>query len=302
MDLRLAWRMVRPGFLTVTLVACLLGQGSALAAGAGWHGATALATILLAALVHASGNVFNDYHDGLSGADAANQQGLYPFTGGTRLIQTGQVSLQQTARLAWLLLLIGLVAGLALAWRVGPGLLLLGAAGLFSVWAYSAPPLRLMTRALGELCVAIVWTLVVVGADYVQRGHYAAQPLLLALGYAALVANLLLVNGIPDAASDAQTGKATLVVRLGAQAAARLYVAVALLAHGWLLLLLWWQCVPVAASWGLLSLPVSLLAAFFVWRRAGQPERLCPAIVLSIGAAVMHGLAMAMGLWLAAPG
>ena len=182
MGLRLAWRMARPGFLAVTLVACLLGQAIALAAGSGWHGTTALATLLLAALAHAGGNVLNDYHDGLSGADALNQQGLYPFTGGARLIQGGQVSLQQTAHLAWLLLLICLVGGLALAWQVGPGLLWLGAAGLFLAWAYSAPPLRLMSRALGELCVAMVWTLVVVGADYVQRGHYAAEPLVLALG------------------------------------------------------------------------------------------------------------------------
>ena len=42
-------------------------------------------------------------------------------------------------------------------------------AGLLLAWAYSAPPLRLMSRGLGELTVALVWFLVVIGADLVQR-------------------------------------------------------------------------------------------------------------------------------------
>ena len=59
------------------------------------------------------------------------------------------------------------VAGLLLALHSGGGLLLIGATGLLLGWAYSAPPLSLMSRGLGELTVAACWWLVVVGADYV---------------------------------------------------------------------------------------------------------------------------------------
>ena len=43
-----------------------------------------------------------------------------------------------------------------------------------------------MSRGLGELAVAAAWWLVVLGADYVQRGHFAATPALLAHAVAPL--------------------------------------------------------------------------------------------------------------------
>jgi 1,4-dihydroxy-2-naphthoate octaprenyltransferase len=66
----------------------------------GFSAPRALATVLLALLAHAGANVLNDYFDARNGADAANHQGLFPFTGGSRLIQNGQVSIADTGRWA----------------------------------------------------------------------------------------------------------------------------------------------------------------------------------------------------------
>lgn len=296
----LHWRMVRPGFLLVTLSACLLGIASAAACGCGLDLPAALATVLLACVAHAGANVLNDYHDARNGADAANAHGLHPFTGGSRLIQQGRVSEAQTGR--WAALLLGLLvpAGLLLAARSGGGLLLVGAAGLLIAWAYSAPPLKLMSRGLGELAVAAAWWLVVIGADYVQRRDFFLIPASLGFGLALLVACILLINGVPDARADASVGKRTLAVRLGARGAAALYAWLALLAHGWLALSAWLLIPPKAALWGLLSLPLSLAAAALFWRHAHQPQRLRPAIVLSIAAANLHALAIAAALAMAA--
>lgn len=296
----LHWRMTRPGFLLVTLSACLLGITAALAGGAGPDPAAALATVLLACVAHAGANVLNDYHDALNGADAANPHGLHPFTGGSRLIQQGRVSASQTGR--WATLLLGLLvpAGALLAARSGGGLLLIGAAGLALAWAYSAPPLKLMSRGLGELAVAAAWWLVVIGAAYVQQRGLAVLPAALGLGLALLVACVLLINGVPDAEADASVGKRTLAVRLGMHGAAALYLALALLAHGWLALAVWLKISPVAALWGLASLPLSLAAAWQFRRHAGEPQRLRPAIVLSIAAANGHALAIAAALAAAA--
>ena len=293
----LAWQMTRPGFLVVTVVGCLLGLATAAACGCGLDGVKAAATLLLAVVAHAAANVLNDYHDALNGADDANQQGIFPFTGGARLIQAGRVSVQDTRRLALALLLAWVPAGLLLAIHSGSGLLSVGLVGLLLAWAYSAPPLKLMARGLGELAVSMAWALVVVGADYVQRGRFFVIPSVVAVGYALLVANILVINGFPDARSDAQVGKATLVVRLGPVAAAWTYLGVAVLAHGWLALGVWLQVTPVPALWGFASLPLSLAAAALLLRYAQQPALLRGAIVLTIAAAVVHGLAMAIGLW-----
>lgn len=296
----LHWRMTRPAFLLVTLSASLVGIASAASCGCGLDVPAALATLLLACVAHAGANVLNDYHDARNGADAANTEGLYPFTGGSRLIQQGQVSEADTRRWAAALLLLLIPAGLLLAARSNGGLLWIGAAGLLICWAYSAPPLRLMSRGVGELAIAAAWWLVVIGADYVQRGQFFVIPTSLGFSVALLVACILLINGVPDAPSDAQVGKRTLAVRLGARGAAALYAWLVLLAHGWLALSVWLLIPPKVALWGLLSLPLSLAAAALFWRHARQPQRLRPAIALTIAAANVHALALATALGMAA--
>ncbi|WP_296871509.1 prenyltransferase [Tibeticola sp.] len=291
----LALRMTRPGFLLITAVGVVLGLASASACGCGFSSARAAAALLLALLAHAAANVLNDAEDARNGADAANTAGLYPFTGGARLIQNGQVTVEDTRRLALALLALVVPGGLLLAVYSGGGLVLIGLAGLALGWAYSAPPLALMSRGLGELAVAAAWWLVVVGADYSQRGQFLWVPAASALSYAMLVANVLLINGVPDAPADAQVGKHTLAVRLGPRGAAGLYLLIALAAHAWLALGVWAQVQPVVAAWGLVSLPVSLAAAALFIRHAGTPQSLRPAIVLTIAAATLHGLAMAAG-------
>jgi 1,4-dihydroxy-2-naphthoate octaprenyltransferase len=292
---RTGLRMTRPGFLVITVVACLMGLASA-ATGGSIDAVRAVATVLLAVIAHASANVLNDYHDALNGADAANSGGLFPFTGGARMIQNGDVSVLDTRFLAQALALFVVPAGLVLAAGSGSGLIAIGAAGMLIGWAYSAPPLALMSRGLGESAVAAAWWLIVIGADYVERGAFSPLPALAAAGYALLVANILLINGFPDAAADASVGKRTLAVKLGPDAAALLYLCLGLLAHGWLLAAVALNLLPGPVLWGLLSLPLSVAAALQLFRHRNEPDRLRPAIVLTIGAAVVHGSALAAGL------
>ena len=295
LDWRMRSRMTRPGFLAVTAAACALGLATAALNGP-IHVGPAVVTVLLALIAHAGANVLNDYHDACNGADAANQQGLFPFSGGSRLIQNGVVSVADTGRWAAVLLLGLIPAGIALAAWSHWGLLWIGVAGLLLGWAYSAPPLVLMSRGLGELAVAGSWWLVVVGTDYVQRGSLGSAPAALGVGYALLVANILLINGVPDAPADASVGKRTLAVRLGARGAALLYALIALATHNLLVASVLSHIAPPSALWGLLSLPTALAAAVLLWQRAQTPDQLRPAIGLSIASAVLHGLALSAGL------
>ncbi len=291
--------MTRPGFLSATVVACALGIAAASAApGAVLDPWRAVATVLLAAIAHASANVINDYYDDRNGADAANPGRIFPFTGGARFIQQRQVSARATCRYALLLLALAVVGGGWLALACGPGLLAVGAAGLAIGWTYSAPPLQLMSRGLGEAAIALAWSLIVVGAAFVQSGRFDALPALGSLSYGLMAANILMINGFPDAASDARAGKRTLVVRLGSARAALAYGAIALVAHGVLVMLALQSALPAAAAWGLLSLPFSLMAVILLWCERETPHKLRTAIQLTIAAALVHGAAQAGGLLL----
>lgn len=286
----------RPAFLSVTLVACLIGLAGASRSGIAIDTLTALFTVAFALVAHAGVNVVNDYHDALSGADEANEKRLHPFTGGSRFIQNGVIGVRQMGVFGYLLLAAVIPAGLWLAWQSGPGLIAIGLAGLFVGWAYSAPPLALMSRGLGEFAIAAGWLLVVAGTDFVQRGSFAFMPVAAGLSYALLVANLLFINQFPDHDGDRAVGKRTLVVRLGPQTAKWAYLLIAIAAYGWLVAMVAIWLLPQKAAAAAITVVLSFSAGRELLQHAGEPAELAPAIKRTIVAANLHGLILAAAL------
>lgn len=287
----------RPAFLTIALAGCLLGFATALETAFSWP--LALLTLFLAVAAQAGVNVFNDYYDHLNGTDAANVDRLFPFTGGSRFIQNGVMSPRQTL-LYGLALFAGVIAGgLWLIETRGIGLFWIGLTGLLIGWAYSAPPLKLNSRGLGEACVAAGFLLIVAGADFVQRGAWSPAPWLIGLPYALLVTNILYINQFPDRAADIQAGKLHWVARLEPNMAARGYWLILLLATLALLWLVASGWLPMLALVSLLALLPALKAGGMLARHAAEPAKLAPALQLTIVAAhlqpVLLGLALALG-------
>ena len=289
----------RPAFLSVTLFACLVGLGTAYHDGVALAAAKALATLVFALLAHAGINVLNDYYDELNGTDRANTERVFPFTGGSRFIQNGVLTARATLAYGAALVGIVIVAGLWLTRLSAPNLIWIGAAGLFIGWAYSAPPLALNSRGLGEPCVAIGFGLVVVGADFVQRGDFAPLPTVAAVSYGLLVTNILYINQFPDRRADEAAGKRHWVVILGPQRARWGYVAIGVAAYGFLLWAAGSGWLPRMALIALGSAVMTGLAARDLLRHAEQPQRLVPAIKLTIGAATLHGLLLAAAMFAA---
>jgi len=286
----------RPAFLGVTLVGCLLGLASAYAGGVGLDPATAFVTMFFALVAHAGINVLNDYYDALNGSDAANSERRYPYTGGSRFIQNGLISVSATGIFGYALLVAVVPAGLWLTRYCGPGLIWIGLAGLAVGWAYSAPPFKLMSRGLGEAAVACGWLLVVLGADYVQRGAFSWAPLVAGLPYALHVANLLFINQFPDVKADAAAGKRNLVVRLGPRRARWLYAVIAIAAYAWLIGAVVAGALPALALAALAAAIPAFSAARALARNALRPAVLDPAIRATIGAALLHGALLAAAL------
>jgi 1,4-dihydroxy-2-naphthoate octaprenyltransferase len=286
----------RPAFLSITLFAALIGLATAYGDSGRCDVVTASITVLFALVAHAGINVLNDYYDALNGTDDANTGRVFPFTGGSRFIQNGVLTRGETARFGALLLVTVIFAGLWLTLVSARGLLLIGVAGLFIGWAYSAPPLKLNSRGWGEACVWAGFALIAVGADYVQRGQFAAAPLIAVTSYALLVTNILFINQFPDRKADAAAGKHHWVVRLGPQRARWLYVGIGVVAYAWLVAAVWARALPVSALVALLPAALSLRAARDVLRYAALPHELAPAIRQTIAAASLHGLLLAAAM------
>ena len=290
----------RPGFLSASLLAAVLGLAAAAYDGIGLDPVTALLTVLGAVVVHAGINVINDYYDALGGSDELNHDRIFPFTGGSRFIQNGVWSPRRMALFGWGLLAVGSVIGLGLVAVTGPGLVGIGLAGVLLGWAYSARGVDLVGRGLGELAVAVGFgVLIPLGADWVQRGTFAWTPLAAGGPFGLLTLNLLFVNQFPDHRADAVAGKRHWVVRLGVRRARWLYGPVALGAYGILIAAVTVGTLPPLALLALLSLWPASRAWLRLIRFAEVPAFLEPAIRRSISALAEYAVLVAAALAMA---
>src|ERR1700733_8395038 len=214
---RRAFFATRPPFLIASALPVLVGTAWASAAFHRFDGllfGLALAATLFA---HAATNVYNDVSDDLIGADACNTQRIYPYTGGSRFIQTGLLSRKEMTRLALGLCAVALFIGALLAVLRGPGVILLGVIGLALGLLYSLPGAQLSARGIGEAAVAISFgVLPVLGSVWLQAGTIDWGALLVCLPVSAWAAAILIINEVPDIEADRRAQKRTLVVRWGA--------------------------------------------------------------------------------------
>jgi 1,4-dihydroxy-2-naphthoate octaprenyltransferase len=214
---------------------------------------------------HAAANVYNDVGDDQNGSDIGNAARMYPYTGGSRFIQTGLISRANMARLALILAAVSVCLGGILTTLRGPGILAFGAAGLALGFLYSLPGVQLSARGAGEAAVAIgLGALPVLGAAWLQSAIIDSGLILVALPVSCWVAAILVINEVPDIDADRRAGKLTLVVRWGARGARTIYTA---LTFGALIGSAIGIFRHVLAPWYLV--PAIALAALGVWAALG---------------------------------
>jgi 1,4-dihydroxy-2-naphthoate polyprenyltransferase len=236
----------------------------------------------------------NDYFD--LAADKANETPT-AWSGGSRVLADDV--LPPWVALAAALGLAATGGVLALWSSEQPLILVMGALA----WCYSGPPLRLCSTGFGELDTAVVVTgLVPLLACRLQGGAPTALFVAAIVPLALLQLAMLLAIEFPDAAGDAATGKRTLVVRLGARRAARLYAAITALAYLWL---------PVAYLLGvppLACLLAALPAPLAIWRIARLRDTVDPsayerltfsavALLVATSAGMLAGVLIGGGAW-----
>lgn len=249
-----------------------------------------LATIGVALLQLAS-NVFNDYFDWISGTDQANALYFQKYSGGSRAIELGLITERGTKMVATGLLLTSAAIGIYLTFQVGTGILVFGLAGAFAGYFYTAPPLRLVARrGLGELAIGVTFgPLVTGGMFYTLTGVYSWTSLLIGLPIGLLVANILLINQVPDMEGDASTGKNHLVVTFGKENAVLIYALTVAASIGISLALAY----QLENMW--LVLPVVILAAYGTYivryfRQHLHSRSLVTANVGTINLAIVFGV------------
>lgn len=287
---------LRMPFLTASVVPVLLGTSIA------WYhqGSISWVYFILALsgsiFMHLGTNVANDYFDHKSGNDEMNTEFVRPFTGGSRIIQKGLLSPKEVLKGSLLFFAIGSLIGLYLAYKCGWEILLIGLIGVFSGYFYTAPPVRLCSRGIGEIFVGLNFGfLITTGAYFVQTKKFNIEPLLISLTLALLIALVLYINEFQDVNADKMVGKNTLVVRLGKEKSAKVYVGV--LAGNYLLVLIL-TATKITTPFTLLSLltlPFAIKAVTTVLKYHTDNKKLVPANAATIMIHMLTGLLITAG-------
>ncbi len=214
--LKRLFNAMRPKFFPASVLPVLAGSAWGFMAAGRFDLFVFILALLATVCVHASANVLNDVGDDSGGTDRQNEDRIYPYTGGSRFIQTGIMTASGMARLGVSLIGIAAIAGLILLLSKGAMVLWFGIAGLLLAVLYSLGPIRLASTGLGELSVGIAFgVLPVTGAAWLQSGSLGLDVLLFSIPVSVWVTAILLINEVPDIAADGATGKRTLPVRVG---------------------------------------------------------------------------------------
>ncbi len=252
---------IRAPFYTATVVPILLGAVIAWARTDGFHWGYFLLTMAGGLLLHTGANVANDYYDHLSGTDEMNVEFVRPFTGGSRMIQEGLLTPRAVLSGALAALALAAVIGLYLTYVRGPIILLLGIIGAFSGFFYTAPPVNLASRGIGEFFIGLNFgVLLTVGSYYVQAGSLAWEPAVASIPVALLITAILYINEFQDAPADGAVGKAHLVVRLGRRRAVRGYILLLAFTYLSIFLAAIFRITSPLTLIALITLPVALRA------------------------------------------
>jgi 1,4-dihydroxy-2-naphthoate octaprenyltransferase len=208
------FEMIRPHIVAGGLLAFFLGALLAMLDGAAFSPARLVLGYLVISIADLSTHYSNDYFDAGANSDIERDKAF----GGSRVLYE-HPELRPLARsIAIALMLLSVTLAVIFVLLCGaPGELLAIAIGANLLgWFYSALPLRLSARGLGEIAIALGTGLLIPGTGYlVARGQFDPPFLLFAMPFTMYGFMLSLSLEVPDMEDDIRVGKNNLVVRKG---------------------------------------------------------------------------------------
>ncbi len=251
---------VLPMTLVSGLVAALLAIGEP---GLDWRWLVLALVGITAA--HTANNLMNDLYDTQAGSDSESYpRALYA----PHPVLSGLVSRRSLVLAILTVNFVDLAILIVLTWARGWPVAVFAIAGFVLSVAYTAPPLRLKKRGLGEVDVLVVWgPLMVCGTYYSAVGAVGWDVLLASLPYGLLCTTVLMGKHIDKIPFDEPLGIRTLPVVLG-RARART-VTCAMMAGFYLLVVV--AVLAAAMPWPALLVAAALPRLVKVWPYFRRP-------------------------------
>ncbi len=178
-------------------------------------------SVLIQLSAHYSGEIYDIREDSRSAVLGKN-----PFSGGSQVLVRRLIPEDKVKILVYTVVLLALAMGAVLQFyfKTGTWTILLGVSGVICGLFYSRPPLRWVSRGLGELFIAYSFGFLAVNAGfYIQASRFDRLAFFVSLPVACAVLNIILINEYPDYEADKEAGKNNLLVRTGREKCAFIY-------------------------------------------------------------------------------
>ncbi|NSA04735.1 1,4-dihydroxy-2-naphthoate octaprenyltransferase [Clostridium beijerinckii] len=169
------------------------------------------------------------------------------------------LTLKEVYRSGILLLILGCLIGLFLAYNVGIMILILGIVGALCGYFYTGKPLMLKYRGLGAPLVFMIFgPLMTLGGYYLQMEKFTLQSFLISIPTALLTTAILHANDIRDINHDKKAGIKTLSISIGYKNAQKVYSSLIILSYISLIIMVIFKYIPYLSLICLLTVPAAI--------------------------------------------
>ena len=287
-------KALRAPFLAGSLVPVIIGAAFALSSKTFSFWLLLLCAVGIAGL-HLGANLLNDYFDA-RGSDPINMR-VTPFSGGSRAIQDGELAPRMVLSMAIFFFAIGFTIGIWLICLNRPLVIPIGLLGLGAGWAYSAPPLQLMSRGWGEAVIFFAFgPLVTLGTYYVMSGSLSWPAFAIGVPQGFFITGVIWINQFPDYEADRSANKRNLVVKLRPGYSRHLYCVIMSMAFVFVFFLIGVTGLSYMIMLSFMAFPLALKAMRILWREYLSHTGIIPAQALTIQTLIAHGLLLSIGI------
>lgn len=294
-------KATRASFLTAAILPVLLGAAISWSEAGKFNLLTFLMVIVGVSLLHLAANLCNDYFDHVTRNDWVNKNPT-PFSGGSRVIQEGAIAPKGILMFSLACFAAGSFIGLWLNYKIGTNVILfMGIIGVFLGFFYTALPLKIGYRGLGEIIVGFCFgPLVVMGSYYSQAVKFSWAALWASIPIGILVALILFINEFPDFEADSKVNKNTFVVLLGKEKAVVLFNIFLWLVYAVIALCAIFRSLPWISLITFLTIPGAFKIMKVSRSNFDKINELLPANIATIKLHIMVGFLMSVSFLLKA--
>lgn len=284
---------IRGPFLVLSVVLVLIGVAGAHKEGI-HHWGHAFLLLVGVMLTHVAVNLFNEISDYRTRIDEHTT--ATPFSGGSKMMQTGQTSVQAVTVAAYAAMAAAAGIGLYFVYVSGWPILVFMAIGAVAIRFYTS---HLARWLVGEFfCGLTLGTFVVLGVFYALAGRLTTEIVLISIPPGILTMLLLFLNEFPDAVADEKGGRHHLIIHFGKRKSALVYAVLLTVMYIVILLIPFASGAPYTVLVALLTIPLAFKASSITLKHYDDTPRLIPAMGLNVGIVILTDLLLAIGYFL----